>query len=171
MKAFVTKHRVSLLLFFAVLCVQLFIFSFSLRNGEDSSAQSSAVVDIVGPAVEEILPIVRVEPTRDNVVIFVRKCGHFLEFALLGTVAFLAMGSVLKKGLKAAPCALSLSFLTACADECIQLSSPGRAGRFTDVLIDSAGALTGILFVWFVAVLIRILVRKRRDRKKTEEHA
>ena len=168
MKVFLTKHKVPLLLFLAVLCVQLFIFSFSMRNGKESSAQSSAVVDIIGPAVEEILPIVQVEPTRDNVVIFVRKCGHFLEFALLGTVAFLAMGSVLKKGLIAAPCALALAFLTACADECIQLTSPGRAGRFGDVLIDSAGALSGILFMWLLAVLIRGLVRKRRARKAME---
>lgn len=168
MKVFLTKHKASLLLFLAVLCVQLFIFSFSMRNGEESSAQSSAVVDIIGPAVEEILPVVKVEPTHDNVVIFVRKCGHFLEFALLGTVAFLAMGSVVKKGVKAAPCALALAFFTACADECIQLTSLGRAGRFGDVLIDSAGALTGILFMWLLAVLIRKLVRKHRTRRATE---
>ena len=169
MKNFVIKHKASLLLFLAVICVQVFIFSFSIRDGETSSAQSSAVVELVGPAVEEILPVVKVEPTPDNVVIFVRKSGHFLEFALLGIVSFLAMGSVWKKGLFAMPAALGLAFLTACADEFIQSFSPGRASRFTDVLIDSAGALTGILLAWLLAICIRAIVRSRRARKMAKE--
>ena len=165
MKAFFSKHRVSLLLFFAVVCVQAFIFSFSLRDGEASSGQSSAVVEVVGPAVEEILPVVKVEPTPDNVVIFVRKSGHFLEFALLGLVSFLAMRSLLREVLFALPAALSLSFFTACADETIQAFSPGRASRFTDVLIDGAGALTGILLAWLCVCLVGCLIRKRRSKR------
>lgn len=165
MSAFLRKHKIPLILFFLVICVQIFIFSFSLKDGETSSGQSSAVVEVVGPAVEEILPVVKVEPTPDNVVIFVRKSGHFLEFALLGTVSFLAMGSVWKKGLFALPSAFAISFLTACADEFIQSFSPGRASRFTDVLIDSAGALTGMLLTWLCVTVIMLVIRKRRKKR------
>ena len=168
MKAFVKKHRRSLLLFLLVLCVQMIIFSFSMRDGETSSAQSGAVVDIVGPAVEKVLPIFGVEPTRDNVVIFVRKCGHFLEFALLGMVFFFAVASLCKKKTTAMVWAMGLAFLTACGDEYIQSFSPGRASQFTDVLIDSAGALTGILFAFLCTLFFCKKSRKRRKRKATE---
>jgi len=49
-----------------------------------------------------------------------------------------------------------LSFLYACSDEFHQTFVPGRAGQFKDVLIDTAGALIGLI----VVTLIRMVVRK-----------
>jgi VanZ family protein len=45
--------------------------------------------------------------------------------------------------------AMAITFLYACSDEFHQLFVPGRAGRFTDVLIDCtvAGLITIIIWI------------------------
>lgn len=58
------------------------------------------------------------------------------------------------------------SCIYASSDEIHQLFVPGRAGQVRDVLIDTSGAVAGIL----LAILIRKIwlkaVRKNRDNKK-----
>jgi len=46
--------------------------------------------------------------------------------------------------------AFTYCFLYACSDEIHQLFVPGRSGKFTDVLIDSAGALLAVLLCFLV---------------------
>lgn len=41
--------------------------------------------------------------------------------------------------------AVGSGFFVACSDECLQLFSEGRAGRLTDVGIDTAGCAVGVL--------------------------
>ena len=50
-------------------------------------------------------------------------------------------------------------------DELHQLLIDGRSGQWTDVLLDSAGAMTGVL----LAALALYLIRKRSLRKGTEQ--
>ena len=72
-----------------------------------------------------------------------RKIAHFTEFAALGALLCWRAGMLNKQK--------HLPFLwgaaVACIDEGIQLFSPGRAARMTDVLLDSAGVLTGLLLL------------------------
>ena len=57
-----------------------------------------------------------------------------------------------------------LTFGYACTDEFHQLFVPGRAGRFTDVLIDSSGALVLSLIV--VLVMHSRTMRGKRVRRR-----
>lgn len=50
--------------------------------------------------------------------------------------------------------------LYAASDEFHQLFVPGRSGRLTDVLIDSAGLLAGILVVCLIKQLRKCYRRK-----------
>ena len=50
-----------------------------------------------------------------------------------------------------------MTFLYACTDEFHQLFVPGRAGRFTDVLIDTTG---GIIMLLFIALVIHVARKK-----------
>lgn len=43
---------------------------------------------------------------------------------------------------------LLISFIYACSDEIHQLFIPGRSGQFTDVLIDTSGALIMLLIIY-----------------------
>ncbi|MBE6579742.1 MAG: VanZ family protein [Ruminococcaceae bacterium] len=162
-----TKRQViALLLILCTLGAQLFIFSNSLKGGEESAKQSGAVVEVVRPSVEQILPAVKVEPTEDNVVRFVRKAAHFLEFALLGFLCCVTARYFTKKKSVFLTVPFGYCVLTALADEGIQLFSQGRAGRFTDVLIDSGGALTGLLFA-FGCIALAGWIKNRKKEKKT----
>jgi len=160
------RQMIALLLILCTLGAQLFIFSNSLKGGEESAKQSGAVVEVVRPSVEQILPAVKVEPTEDNVVRFVRKAAHFLEFALLGFLCCVTARYFTKKKSVFLTVPFGYCVLTALADEGIQLFSQGRAGRFTDVLIDSGGALTGLLFA-FGCIALAGWIKNRKKEKKT----
>lgn len=72
-----------------------------------------------------------------------RKIAHFLEFGCLGAVLCWLMGMLDRPWFLA----LAGGFLAACVDELIQVYVPGRGPAFTDVLLDTAGALSGILLL------------------------
>lgn len=72
-----------------------------------------------------------------------RKAAHFTEFTALGCLLCWRAGMLKKQ--KYVPFLWGVS--AACVDECIQIFSPGRAARITDVLLDSAGVLTGLLLL------------------------
>ena len=79
----------------------------------------------------------------------VRKAGHFTEYFIL----FLLWFNVLFEKFnlrKAIGYSLAAVFLYACTDEFHQLFVPGRAGRFTDVLIDFSGGCLGaaVRYLW-----------------------
>ena len=57
----------------------------------------------------------------------------------------------------------------AATDEIHQLFVAGRAGRFSDVVIDSAGALLGVLVFAFLVRIVKRIQRKRLKRAMEEE--
>ncbi len=74
----------------------------------------------------------------------VRKAAHFLGFTSLGLALSLLRGSVAKSIWLALP----LGIAAACVDEGIQRFVPGRCGCITDVAIDTAGVLCGIILYY-----------------------
>lgn len=120
------------------------IFWFSHQSGGESSGLSSQIVSWI------------VNNLHISVSEFiVRKCAHISEYALL-TLTFIY--GFYKNELKWNR-VLFFSFLTtflyACFDECHQLFINGRAGQFTDVLIDSIGILLAILFIYFIHLILK----------------
>ncbi len=85
----------------------------------------------------------------------IRKIAHFSEYAVLGmllSLTFLCFGKIKKRFyLFSVP----LSFLLASSDELHQLFVPGRACRFTDVLLDTSGAAAGALFIFLIVILFK----------------
>ena len=75
-----------------------------------------------------------------------RKLAHFAEFASLGMILTWIMGMLSKP----IPLALACGFAAACVDETIQMFVPDRGPAFTDVLIDTAGVLTGLLLLLLI---------------------
>lgn len=78
---------------------------------------------------------------------FVRKTAHFCEYAVLGILT-LESFRVMKIG-KLQGFAWLWCIFYAATDEYHQLFIPGRYGMVKDVVLDSLGALTGILLcIW-----------------------
>ena len=84
----------------------------------------------------------------------IRKMMHFCMYATLGAL-FVLVSLRYKRTLL---CHLIFSWiggtLYAASDEIHQAFVPGRGPLFTDVLLDSAGVLSGILFVIVVARIL-----------------
>lgn len=85
----------------------------------------------------------------------VRKCAQAAEYMVLAVWVFLTVSSFRKKSKGAFIPAWLITTAYAATDEIHQLFVPGRSGRATDVCIDAAGALVGILFCFLVSLIRR----------------
>ena len=124
-------------IFFIVASVfaTLFIFNNSLQPAEVSGNASGTLVDIMA----RFFALFGFSPDVDTVTYIVRKTAHFLEFAVQGLFIFGCFGMPPKKRIIYV---LFLGLLTACADEYIQLFSPGRSAMIQDVFLDFSGTIT-----------------------------
>ena len=124
------KKSVALVLLILWMAV---IFVFSAMPGDVSSEQSQLLVNLfsfLGIDIESKL--------GEMAHFIVRKGAHFTEYAILYFLAFNYLRYYFKAA-KAFLMPLAFVFIYACSDEFHQLFVEGRAGRFMDVLIDSAG--------------------------------
>lgn len=155
--------RNKIILVISWLCVAItmvMIFSFSAQNAEESSETSSTVIENVLGVVmpkEEITP----EVVKKYQFPF-RKVAHFGIYMLLGFCLANAFDNTIKKKWYISyPSALLAGALYAISDEWHQNFSDGRGPSAIDVLIDSSGALLGILiFIGFVYLYNYIKARK-----------
>lgn len=88
----------------------------------------------------------------------VRKTSHFLEYAILFVLYNRGLSSTTRLPIKKRLfLALALAIGYAMTDELHQTTVLGRTGKPTDILIDSLGAVAGLLFV---IKLVRLLPGK-----------
>ena len=145
----------------------IIIFNFSSQNAEQSTKTSSDVViqvlDVVMDKEDITPPVVR------KYHFPIRKLAHFGIFMLLGFCMYSAFEKSFKNKMWIN---LLLSFLVcviyAISDELHQHFSANRAPSFVDVLIDSGGALIGIVvflgfsFLYFNVILAKISKKRSR---------
>ena len=105
---------------------------------------------------------------------FLRKAGHFTEFAALGICLltnvfdWITLHPDRQVGVLPASVAAWLGgTLYAATDELHQLFVPGRSASFQDVCIDSAGVLSGILLCVLIRAAVRA-IRRKRDASDSE---
>lgn len=145
------------------------IFLFSAQKAEQSSETS-------GGLIEQIVKIIYKDFEKwdeqakqqkiDSFQHLVRKLAHMTEYASLGV---LSCALALTYGFKIRNLLLSLCFcsLYSASDEVHQMFVPGRSCQFTDMLIDTSGALIGIaLFALFTAFVVKL--KKGSLKGKTE---
>lgn len=100
-----------------------------------------------------------------NVQWIVRKCGHFSEYALLGGVTVVLLMSYRSR--RPRLYAWLWSTFYAVTDELHQFLSGQRSGMWQDVVLDSLGALTGLMLaVWLVRRCFRHLSAKKEEKNK-----
>lgn len=83
-----------------------------------------------------------------------RKCMHATEYLILSILILNWLRNYDIKKWKAIVVSVITSFLYACTDEFHQLFVAGRTSQFTDVLIDTSGAIIGaIIFSILMAII------------------
>lgn len=125
----------------------------SAQSGEESSSLSGniteTVLDRTDPKFSDLDDGEKAEKV-EQIGRFVRKAAHFAEyFVLCGVFTVFALTFDINRIL-ACGLAFCAGTVYAASDEIHQLFVPGRSGLFTDVLIDSSGALAGAIFVFII---------------------
>ena len=99
----------------------------------------------------------------------IRKTGHFAGYGIFALVCFRsfwivlqAAGSRVLRQMRAHGLAILTTFLAAGADEFHQSFLPNRTGQFSDVLLDTCGAVA-LCLVLFLTMQAAQLQRRVRD--------
>ncbi len=153
-----------------ILCLVVmgFIFSNSLKSGESSSAQSSAVTDAVQDVAGVIAPDSEIANATgaayDKLHADIRNLAHYAEFALLGALLCWTYRAYTdKKKFLYAPALVIV--LVPIADEFLQTFSQARGAEWKDVLTDTCGGVSGFVFAALVLMLGTYMYRKKLRKK------
>ena len=131
-----------------------FIFSNSMKIASVSSTSSGRVLTLLQGALRRLGHPALAQRLTMHIV---RKVAHFCEYALEGFLLMLCMRVYSRHPLRHITVPMLAGVLTALTDETIQLYSPGRSSQVTDVWLDSAGVLAGILAALVFMALCRLL--------------
>lgn len=150
----------------AILCM-IMIFCFSLENSDESSETSMKLTDTAVHIVVddfEDLPEKKQLTILDKATFIIRKSAHFSLFAMLGFLVSMSVGrrkffSIASAG------AVIFCFLYAVSDEFHQSFVPGRSCEFRDMMIDTSGAVTGMLISMAIMFIFRKITQKRKNKK------
>ncbi len=149
--------------------VMVMIFCFSTENAAESDQRSGVfsmfMIRMIHPDYEQMDAETQ-KKIYDEVQHAVRKCAHFSEYMMLGFLMRLCLESWFGTD-KLRPGRLMISAFGAgtfyaCTDEAHQMLIDGRAGAWTDVLVDAAGVLTGAVLAAFLIRLINRMIEDRR---------
>ena len=130
------------------------IFSLSAENATESSKTSggiiATVIEIFSSKFSE-LNILDQQEIIESFQSVVRKAAHFSIYVVLGFLSFLVVSSYEKILLKYKILGgISFCVLYAITDEIHQLFVVGRSCELRDIVIDSCGAVLGVLVSWLI---------------------
>lgn len=135
------------ILWILVILTCLMIFNFSSDKGKNSNEKSMVITEKVENIVTGITDNKPTETDSKEFNNFIRKQGHFIEFALLGIFSFMLVRCYDFSVKKSLIITLLFVFFYACTDEIHQLFVDGRNGNVKDVFIDFLGSVAGIILL------------------------
>lgn len=125
--------------FIPSIILMVIIFSFSNQTGNESSGLSQQIVLWIQTHLHMTIP-----------ELIIRKSAHMSEYALLCLTFIYAFSHYQLTMKQVLFYSIFCSFAYACSDEIHQLFIGGRAGQFTDVLIDTSGACFMSIICYFI---------------------
>jgi VanZ family protein len=120
--------------------VFIFIGSTDLMSAEHTSR-------FIGPFLRWFAPDIS-DPTIASIQLFVRKCAHLTEYAVLAALLYRALRQGRDRLGRAALFAFVIAAICASLDEFHQSFVVSRTGSLWDVVIDCIGALFGLAIHW-----------------------
>jgi VanZ family protein len=107
---------------------------------------------IVGPLAHWLFPHLSDEGV-ESIVLFVRKCAHLTEYAILALLFWRVLRKPVWKNpqpwqWRTAARTTLLVMLYAASDEFHQYFVPSRQASVLDVLLDTSGAVFALLLLW-----------------------
>ena len=162
----VSMRKVKIISCLITMSIMILIFYFSSQTADDSAGISRGVTQRL---VDFIMSFSHASPDAKRKTVkaihgIIRKAAHFTIYAALGMSVFISVKLLIKKK-KTVVFAVATIYcmLYAVSDEIHQLSSTGRSCEIRDMLIDTAGAVTGMLFLLIAIVIIKYIINRRRS--------
>lgn len=144
----------------AVVAWAILIFHFSHQPVQVSRELSTSVTEIVVESIRTWQPDHAY--TIADLHVFVRKSAHMLLYFVFGGLVLHALSIRTRPDLRRMLLALTVCVSYALTDEWHQLYVPGRGAQLRDVLIDTSGAMLGILTYKLAHLLITRLYLHRQ---------
>ncbi len=168
----ILKHIIRYILMIIVIILCAEIFGFSNDTGKVSSGKSRYVARFLLNFSKEYREMSEEakELSVDKLEPIIRKVAHFCIYGLLGSLTFgIALTfknwSVKKRIL----IPLIYCFLYASSDEIHQLFVSERSGKIADVLLDTSGAILGIVVTLLLSNIILAIYNKFKKEKKAKK--
>ena len=145
------------------------IFAFSAQEQEESSAVSETFSYRMVRSADSLFGLdwndEKLHEIANAIEGYVRKAAHMTEYAILSVLLYIWLGKWQFATKKKMLLAIIAAALYAASDEIHQLFVAGRSGRLTDVLIDSTGAILGVLIFIGAGKCISFLWNRRKYRE------
>lgn len=157
----------------ALLLAWMFTISgFSSQTAETSSSLSMSVSSWVAEGYSNLfapqLTDEQVQEIAERIETPIRKIAHFCEYGVMSMLVWFVLFCFecrrFRKSL-----AVLFCFVYAMTDELHQLFVDGRAGRFTDVCIDTAGAFAAMAVVFLISMCYDWCCRRKNDGAAADE--
>lgn len=125
------------------------IFCLSAQTAKDSA-------DLSGSFIRAIFELIGIELQQEGI----RTVAHCLEFMGLSFLMFNAIYATWE--VKLTPVfAFAGTVMYAVTDEIHQIFVPGRAFQISDILVDSTGALIGVIATFVIFKIILYTIKRR----------
>lgn len=132
------------------------IFYLSHQPATISNELSKSVAKVVAGNIDFVSS--RDDFNLSSVNNIVRKQAHFWLYFALGILVVSSLRRVGMTGVKGFMLSIVICVIYAVTDEWHQLFVPGRGGQVSDVVIDSSGAVAGIVFILFIRRVTKFVV-------------
>ncbi len=144
-----TSIKLNLLSWTIVIIWMAVIFYLSHQTASESSELSTGFMSLMINIFSNVFPL---DVPEELLHFWIRKSAHFTAYLLLGIFVIQALFRQ-GKWKKDSIVAIIVCVVYAISDEIHQVFIPGRSGEVRDVLIDSSGAIVGIILYIFVRLI------------------
>lgn len=151
----------------SVICVLLWmsiIFSFSNEQGESSGNTSRKVSEVIVNIIDIQNKYTQIEKETliKQIEPLIRKLAHYTIYTVGGILITNCIYQFCKKENVLIGTSIAIGVTYAISDELHQLMIAGRNGNIKDVLIDSLGIATGIVFFLLVRQIYQKILVERK---------
>lgn len=144
-----------------IICWMITIFMFSNQGSDKSSKTSKGSIRFILDklSITKNMEEQQIEELIEKLQTPIRKLAHFSIYTLGGILTSIYFSLDKKSKRKSIIEAILFCSIYAITDEIHQYFIPGRSCELRDILIDSSGALFGILITQFI---LKILPQKEK---------
>lgn len=147
------------------------IFLFSGQDGETSGSVSFSLTKYGAELWNKLTGGHLTQAMLEEMAVYfehpLRKAAHFMEYAVMGILVYNVLYCRMKSRKKYL-IALLWVFLSAAADEFHQYFIPGRWASVADVILDTAGGMTGAFLAGWGLQLAEKVRRKKIEKTNKE---